>query len=117
MRTMVEFGHTKIEDRIGKNGWFAEEGDVVEVVKGRKFPIGMKFVVAENKLHYRVYNGSIIGQHNLYSRSNEYLMFYDMTDRGIKEQYINADNVVIIAQDEDRKNPEYKNVHSVEVYA
>ena len=113
----MEFGHTMIEDRIGKNGWVAEEGDVVEVVKGRKFPIGMKFVVAENKLHYRYYNGSIIGeQYNLYSNT-EYLMFYDMTDRGIKEQYINAENVKIIAKNEDRENPEYKSVHNVEIYA
>ena len=44
---MVKWGHSVIADRIGKSGYIAEVGDIVQVVKGRKYPLGMKMVVTD----------------------------------------------------------------------
>lgn len=111
---MVAWGHKVHEDRIGKDGYFAEVGDIVEVVKGRKFPVGMKMVVAGTGYAYRYYDGSIVGStHDSYGK--EHIMFYDEPN---KKAYIDIENVRIIAKNEDREdNPEYRNVHSIEVCA
>ena len=102
----MEFGHTVIENRVGKDGYVAEVGDVVQVVKGRKYPIGMKFVVAD--AGWFNFNG-YPGYHD-----DWLLIFYDCDGRNV----ISPANVVIVAQKENRKNdPEYKNVHNVEIYA
>ena len=35
----------KFSKRVGKDGFFAAKGDIVEVVKGRKYPKGTRFTV------------------------------------------------------------------------
>lgn len=94
-------------DRIGESGYYAEIGDIVEVVKGRKFPIGMKMVVAG------VYNGYPKYVSPTYTAfAEDVIMFYD---EGFKKAYISIDNVRIIATE--HEGDEYKNVHEVEVLA
>ena len=102
----MEWGHEVNENRIGLCGAYAEVGDIVEVVKGRKFPIGMKMVVTNRAcFNYNGYPGY---------RDDYKIEFYD---EGFKKQYISEYNVKIIAQHESKKdNPEYVNVHRVEVY-
>ena len=106
----MDWGHRMMKDRVGKSGIFAERGDIVEVVKGRKYPIGMRFVVADKSSYCKyqnIYNG-------FRAYADEQLVFYD---EGFRKSYINSDNVVIVAQNEDRENPEYDNVHMIEVSA
>lgn len=45
----------KKSKRMGKNGYYAEPGDVIEIVKGRKHPIGSRFVVKESYTYYDRY--------------------------------------------------------------
>ena len=96
-------------DRLGESGWYAQKGDIVKVVRGRKFPIGMKFVVDDYNTE-RFWAGSW----HYHPSGDVFLYFYD---EGFKQCRIDASYTVIVAMSEDRKdNPEYKNVHDVEVY-
>lgn len=105
------------QDRLGKSGRFAEVGDIVEVVKGRKFPIGMKMVVAGFDAWCK-YSYGFDGPHwgrAFQAFGDKQILFYG---EGFKKYNINADNVEIVAIHEDKDwNPEYRNVHEVEVYA
>lgn len=97
------------EDRIGKNGEYAKLGDIVEIVGGKKFPIGMKVPVAGFWAWEKYVSGSFVayGEHHI--------EFYD---EGFKVARIPSKYVRIVAEVEDRlDNPEYKNVHDVVVYA
>lgn len=93
-------------DRVGKCGMFAEVGDIVQVVKGRKYEKGLKFVVDDfASFNYNGYPGW---------HDDLRIVFYDYNGKN----YIDPMNVEIVAKNEDREfNPEYANVHSVEVLA
>ena len=96
------------DKRIGESGKFAEIGDIVEVVKGKKFPIGMKFVVAD-VVPLRFYGG----QYHYHKDGDIFLYFYD---EGFKYERIDSYNTVIVAKTESREdNPEYDQVHLCEV--
>ena len=94
-------------DRIGEDGYYAQIGDIVEVVKGRKFPIGMKMVVAGRYSGYPKYVSS-----SFVAFAEDRIMFYD---EGFKQAFISIKNVRIIATG--HEGDEYKNVHEVEVLA
>ena len=101
--------HTVEKNRLGKGGIYAEVGDIVEVVKGRKYPIGMRMVV-----------DGFDAWCKYASRDGRFCAYGDKQivfgGEG-KMESINADNVKIIAQTEDRKdNPLYKNVHNIELF-
>lgn len=75
-------------------------GCIAEVVKGRKFPIGMKFAVS-----------------GFYTKNTPvgtkcYLEFYDV---GFRKVSIDGENVKIVAYDREDNPEEYRNVHNVEV--
>lgn len=100
----MEWGHEVVENRVGKNGIYAEVGDVVRVFKGRKYPLDLKFIVAD--IGFANYNGHP-GWHD-----EKELVFYDWNGKN----YINPENVVIVAKREDRdSDPEYRDVHKIEV--
>ena len=83
---------------FGESGWFAETGDIVEVIKGKKYPVGMKMAVIDFKE----------------VRYNGYLTLYITfgSEKGIER--IDADNVKIIAIRGGSKNQEqYKDVHDI----
>ena len=84
-------------------GYYPYKGSIAEVVKGRKFPIGMKFAIADfytTSIHYQ---------------TKCYIEFYD---EGFKKVRIDGENVRIVAYDREDNPEEYKNVHYVEkVYA
>lgn len=105
----MEWPHTVMNDRIGKNGIFAEVGDVVKVVKGRKYPIGMKMVV--NGFDAWCKYASTSGR-SFQAWGDKQIVF---GGEG-KMESIRAENVVIVAQTEDRSSPEYRNVHTIEMY-
>ena len=75
-------------------------GCIAEVVKGRKFPIGMKFVITG------------FYTKNLPHDVKCYLEFYD---EGFKKVSIDGENVKIVAHHREDNPEEYKNVHYVEV--
>ena len=110
----MEWGHNVMENRIGKSGLYAEIGDVVEVVKGRKYPVGMKMVVCDFTAWCKYDTDNF-----LYHSGRSFQAYGDKQivfgGEG-KMEKINADNVKIIALTEDRSNPEYRNVHKIEVY-
>lgn len=101
----MEWGHKVNENRMGLSGYNAEIGDVVEVVKGRKYPVGMKMVVCGFQVWKPEYKsrGTVPGRQIVFGGEG-------------KLETISEDNVKIIAQTEDRTNPEYRNVHKIEVY-
>lgn len=100
----LDWGHSVVQKRVGCDGYSAEVGDIVKVVKGRKYPIGMKMVVAD--AGWRNYNG-YPGYHDEWM-----LEFYDCNGINV----ISPANVVIVAQKENRKSdPEYRDVHRIEV--
>jgi len=43
-----EYLQMKKAERIGQPGCYAKPGDTIEVIKGRKFPIGSKFTVKKS---------------------------------------------------------------------
>ena len=90
---------------LGKDGCYAEEGDIVEVVKGRKFPKGMKMAVV------RIRDGYF---------SNTYRHHVDMClVFGSENGYETIDpcNVKIIAIRGGKHNQEeYNDVHDLSVY-
>ena len=43
-----EYLQMKKSERIGQPGCYAKPGDIIEVIKGRKFPIGSKFTVKKS---------------------------------------------------------------------
>lgn len=95
-------------DRLGETGWWSKVGDIVEVTGGKKYPLGMKFVVADRNTE-RFWGG----RWHYHPNGNVFLYFYD---EGFKLCRIDAGYVKIVALKEDRRNnPEYKNVHDVEV--
>lgn len=91
--------------RLGKSGGYAKKGDMVMVVKGRKYPIGMRMVVDgfDAYCKYTSYDGrfSAYGQKQIVFGGEG------------KMESISADNVIIIATD--RQDPAYNNVHSIEL--
>ena len=82
-------------------GYVPCKGCIAEVIKGRKFPIGMKFAVTGFYTRYYP-NGTKC-----------YLEFYD---EGFRKTFIDGENVRIVAYDREENPVEYKNVHNVEVY-
>ena len=90
---------------LGQNGYYAEPGDIVEVVKGRKYPIGMKMAVV-----------CVRNYANDYSRGwkpRDELFF------GSENGYeaIAPENVRIIAIKGGSQNQEeYSDVHELAVY-
>ena len=85
---MVAWGHSVKADRIGECGLLAEVGDIVEVVKGRKYPIGMRMVV-NGFYSYRYHNGYGVDPQIVFGGEG-------------KLEKINAENVKIIAKTEER---------------
>ena len=86
--------------RIGKEGYLAHKGDIVEVFKGRKYPIGMRMVVAD-----------IVPVSDWWGRfmRND----IEFVGEGFEIEHIDAHHTKIIAQIEDRdENPMYGNVSS-----
>lgn len=81
-------------------GYIPFRGSIAEVVKGKKFPIGMKFVIAG--FHTKKVN---------YYDTKCYIEFYD---EGFKKVTIDGENVRIVAYDREDNPEEYKNVHYVE---
>lgn len=97
-------------NRLGMDGEYAEIGDIVEVVKGRKYPIGMKMVV--NGFDAWCKYASTSGR-SFQAWGDKQIVF---GGEG-KLESINAHNVKIIAKTEDRNgNPLYRNVHAIEMY-
>ena len=95
--------------RIGMDGTCAEVGDIVEVVKGRKYPVGMRMVV--NGFDAWCKYASTSGR-SFRAYGDTMIVF---GGEG-KMESINAKNVKIIAQNETRlNNPLYKNVHNIEI--
>ena len=97
------------DKRIGETGGWAEEGDIVEVVSGRKFPIGMKMVVAK-VTNLRFWGG----QWHYHNNGTPFVFFYD---EGLKLESIKGSYVKIVALSEhrDRFKDEYANVHEMEL--
>ena len=81
-------------------GYTPFRGSIAEVVKGRKFPLGMKFVIV----------GFYTKKVNYYD-TKCYIEFYD---EGFKKVTIDGENVRIVAYDREDNPEEYKNVHYVE---
>ena len=82
----------------GQDGWSAEKGDIVEVVKGTKFPIGMKM--------------SVIDFESTNYKGHKMLYITFGSEKGIEK--IAADNVKIIAIKGGSRNQEqYNDVHNV----
>lgn len=87
---------------LGQDGHRADVGDIVEVVKGRKYPKGMKMSVV------RVIEGHFNNRYGHYVKSC--VMFG--SENGYES--IDSDNVRIIAIKGGSKNQEeYNDVHSV----
>ena len=83
-------------------GYIPYRGSIAEVIAGKKFPVGMKFVIT----------GFYTKKVN-YQETKCYLEFYD---EGFKKVNIDGENVRIVAYDREDNPEEYKNVHNVEVY-
>ncbi len=83
---------------LGECGWYAHRGDIVEVIKGKKYPIGMKMAVIDCK---EVRFGSHMTLQIIFG-----------SEKGIER--IDADNVKIIAIRGGSKNQEqYNDVHDI----
>lgn len=89
---------------LGESGVLSQPGDVVEVVKGRKYPIGMKLVVSDVKDGgYNRYRGYYVSSTIVFG-----------SEKGIEE--IDVSNVRIIAVRGGTVNQDqYNDVHSMAV--
>lgn len=94
--------------RINGIGSWAQPGDIVEVIRGKNFPIGMKFIVVDY-VPLRFWGGS---WH--WHRDGD--IFLKFIDEGFKPAMIRGDYCKIIAVREERENnPLYSDVHDVEI--
>lgn len=95
-----------MDNRIGESGRYAEIGDIVEVVKGRKFPIGMRMVVSGIQDGYCYWESSH-GRYACACNGHEIVF----VDEGFVFNSVHEDNVKIIAVREEKdKDPLYANV-------
>ena len=94
--------------RLHGFGSWAREGDIVEVIRGKNFPVGMKFVV-NRTVPLRFWAGS-------WHWHKDGDIFLEFIDEGFKPAIIRGDYCKIIALTSDRKdNPLYADVHDVEI--
>lgn len=93
--------------RLHGFGSWAQPGDIVEVIRGKNFPIGMKFIVNDYTT-LRFWGGSWHWHRN----GDVFLKFIDEG----RPATIRGDYCKIIAVHEDRENnPLYADVHEVEL--
>lgn len=76
-----EYDEVLFQERLGKDGFWAEPGDIIEVVKGRKFPKGQRFVFRK-RYEFK----------DIYGRTQA---FYCYTE---DHQKVNSDNVIIVGR-------------------
>ena len=96
------------QSRIGKDGHWAKVGDIVEVVKGRKYPIGLRMVVADFQDGYCYWQSAPNSGRYACACNGREIVF---VDEGFTFGNINDRNVKIVAVTEDRDtDPAYANV-------
>ena len=98
-----------MESRIGKDGSFAQMGDMVEVVKGRKFPIGMRMVVADFQDGYCYWQSSPNSGRYACACNGREIVFMD---EGFVLNSINDRNVRIVAVRGEGDQSVFENVSS-----
>ena len=93
--------------RLHGFGDWAQVGDIVEVIRGKNYPVGMKFIV-NDYITLRFWGGAWHWHRN----GDVFLKFIDEG----RPAMIKGDYCKIIAIHEDRENnPLYADVHEVEI--
>lgn len=95
--------------RIGMDGSYAQVGDIVEVVRGRKYPIGMRMVVADFQDGYCYWESSPFSGRYASACNGREIVFMD---EGFVLNAINDRNVRIIAVRDEGDQSMFENVSS-----